>query len=632
MKINLGAVSLVALNLMAGMALAQEGEPAPGEVQTEEVAPAAEPAPEAAPEAATEPAAEAVGEVGQPAAADPIPEEVTALLNDTRPLADMDAAELRNRAKSARNFAKQQGLPDDVRAKLQNIAQASHAELDARANQPKKAEEPAAAEQPPAPAEQPVEQAAPVEQPPAPAEQPVEQAAPVEQPPAPVEQPVEQAAPVEQPPAPAEQPVEQAAPVEQPAEQPVEQPAAKSVEAPVAPAQPPAVDKKEVQELDANAGEPEAEKKAKAFLASEIPLDQMSDDDLKARLDAMRDLMADNELSQKTERALRKQLQADKQVLRQRVAAKQAADELAKASADADAAKKAEQQAQQQGTAPKKNKRPRVVIIPQITIETPVTEILRDRRRSEELSDSELRRRTSVFRDAQARNDLENFDEQDRMFWRESMRRDRELLRRRMAEERRLRAEELALNADDEGLDVEEDFQPGRKALRNVFEAEADDEELEEILVAPPKKKVRQRYTVEEIADREELRDAMPRIEIDTIRFGFNEAFVREEEVENLDRIAAIVERVLRKNPREVFLIEGHTDAVGSDSYNLKLSRARADAIKKALVAYYVISPRNLQTVGLGERYLKIPTAEPEGENRRVSISRATPLIGELEE
>lgn len=607
MKIKLGAVSLVALSLMAGVALAQEGEPAPGEVQTEQAAPAAEPAAEPAPETAAE--------VGQPAAADPIPEEVLALLNDTRPVADIDAAELRNRARAARNFAKQQGLPDDVRAKLQEIAQTARAELDARANQPKKAEEPAAAEQPPVPAEPPVEQAAPVEQPPAPAQQPVEQAAPLEQPPAPVEQPVEQAAPVEQP-----------------AEQPVEQPAAKSAETPAAPAQPPAVDKTEVQELDANAGEPEAEKKAKAFLASAAPVEQMSDDDLKARLDAMRDLMAGNELSQKTERALRKQLQTDRRVLRQRVAAKQAADELAKAKADADAAKKAEQQAQQQGTAPKKNKRPSIVIIPQITINTPVPEILRDRRRSEELSDSELRRRVSVFRDAQARNDWEEFDEEDQLYWRESMRRDRELLRRRMAEERRMRAEELALNADDEGLDVEDTFQPGRKAPRNVFEAEADDEELEDILVSAPKKKVRQRYTVEEIADREELRDAMPRIEIDTIRFGFNEAFVREEEVENLDRIAAIMERVLRKNPREIFLVEGHTDAVGSDAYNLKLSRARAEAIKKALVTYYVISPRNLQTVGLGERYLKIPTAEAEGENRRVSLSRATPLVGELED
>ncbi len=182
MKIKLGAVSLVALSLMAGVALAQEGEPAPGEVQTEQAAPAAEPAAEPAPETAAE--------VGQPAAADPIPEEVLALLNDTRPVADIDAAELRNRARAARNFAKQQGLPDDVRAKLQEIAQTARAELDARANQPKKAEEPAAAEQPPAPAEPPVEQAAPVEQPPAPAQQPVEQAAPLEQPPAPVEQPV----------------------------------------------------------------------------------------------------------------------------------------------------------------------------------------------------------------------------------------------------------------------------------------------------------------------------------------------------------------------------------------------------------------------------------------------------------
>ncbi len=614
---KLGAVSLLALGLVAGGAWAQEGEPAPGE--------GAAPVEQAPAEAAPAEQAPVVAA---------IPAEVQALLDDTRPVTEIETGELRNRARAARGFAKQQGLPDDVRGRLQQIAQEARTELDARANQQKAAEPeqpPAPAEQQPAPAEQPVEQAAPPEPPPAPAEQPVEQAAPVEPAPAPAEQPVEQAAPAAEPAAPvAEQPAEQAAPVEQP-------PAATQEQA--APAAPPVVDKKEVQELDANAGNPEAEKKAKAYLADETPVDSLSDDDLKARLDGMRDLMADNELSQKTERALRKKLQAERDVLRARIATKEAAAEQEKLKAEAAKAaeqqKKAEDEAAAQGTAPKGdkgNKKPRIVIAPQITINTPVTEVLRDRRRSEDLSDSELRRRVKVFRDAQGRNDWEDFDEQDQLFWRESMRRDRELLRRRMAEERRQRQEELAMNADDFDFEVEDEFQPGRKAPRNVFEAEADDEELEEILIAPPKKKVRQRYTIEDIADREELRDAMPRIEIDTIRFGFNEAFVREEEVDNLDRIAAIIERVLRKRPREVFLIEGHTDAVGSDSYNLKLSRARAEAVKKALTTYYVISPRNLQTVGLGERYLKIPTAEPEGENRRVSISRATPLVGELDE
>jgi outer membrane protein OmpA-like peptidoglycan-associated protein len=62
------------------------------------------------------------------------------------------------------------------------------------------------------------------------------------------------------------------------------------------------------------------------------------------------------------------------------------------------------------------------------------------------------------------------------------------------------------------------------------------------------------------------------------------------------------------------------------------LSKARAEAVKKALSTYYIIPTKNLKTVGLGERYLKIPTAEAEQENRRVSISRATAVIGEAEE
>ncbi len=57
-------------------------------------------------------------------------------------------------------------------------------------------------------------------------------------------------------------------------------------------------------------------------------------------------------------------------------------------------------------------------------------------------------------------------------------------------------------------------------------------------------------------------------------------------------------------------MIEGHTDAVGSDAANLQLSRERALAVKEALSTYYVIPPENLKTVGFGEKYLKIPTEE----------------------
>jgi outer membrane protein OmpA-like peptidoglycan-associated protein len=166
----------------------------------------------------------------------------------------------------------------------------------------------------------------------------------------------------------------------------------------------------------------------------------------------------------------------------------------------------------------------------------------------------------------------------------------------------------------------------------DLFAAEVEDEDIERALLAPPRKKIVRRIKVEEIATQPKVRAAMTRIEVDTIRFGFNEAFVREEEVDSLDQIASVIERVLKKYPREVFLIEGHTDAVGADAYNDKLSKARAEAVKKALSTYYIIPSKNLKTVGLGERYLKIPTAEQEQENRRVSISRATAVVGEAED
>ena len=118
-------------------------------------------------------------------------------------------------------------------------------------------------------------------------------------------------------------------------------------------------------------------------------------------------------------------------------------------------------------------------------------------------------------------------------------------------------------------------------------------------------------------------------VTLDTINFGFDEARIGRDQVRKLDRLAGALERIIRRNPEEVFLLEGHTDAVGSDGYNLDLSMLRADAVKEALVDEYGIPARNLETEGYGEDYLKVPTQEPEWLNRRVTVRRITPLLSE---
>jgi outer membrane protein OmpA-like peptidoglycan-associated protein len=183
------------------------------------------------------------------------------------------------------------------------------------------------------------------------------------------------------------------------------------------------------------------------------------------------------------------------------------------------------------------------------------------------------------------------------------VKRDRKRLRDRLVEERNIRRVELENESNIRRIEIDdEDFDDADQIEDDIFAAEAEDEEIEKVIIAPPKKKVRRVASVEELADKPDVRNSLRRIEIDTIRFGFSEAFVREEEIENLDEIALVIERVLKKYPREVFLIEGHTDAVGSDAYNLKLSKARAEAVKKALTSFYIIPSKNLKTVGLGER------------------------------
>lgn len=577
-------------------------------------------------------------------AAPQVPEEVLVLLNDIRPLSELSVDELGKRAKQARNFSRMKALPAETRDQLQAMAQAARGEIAAREQQAAQPEAPAA-EQPAAPevAQQPAVEA--------PAAQPAEDAAPaaVELPPDVAnllndQRPLSELTPEEldnrfklarqfsrakklpeetkaqlagiakaaREELMARETAAQTVPEPQVLPETAAQPPAVE-QPPVAEAQPPAAappaDAKQLQQLDGNAAVPEAEAKAKAYLEDPTPADKLSDEDLRKRLDGIRELMAGNELSRKTEQALRKKLRVEREVLRNRVAM-------------AEPPKPAKPEAGSE-PAPKPSKFDRKDYTFNLEI------VLNDRRPSEELQDYELRRRLEVYRQYD-RDDRYSADQ--RAYWRAVRQRDEALLQQRLLRERRQRQAELASRYEDDQYDIElgEGYDPDQRD--DVYAAEVDDEELEEVLVAAPRRKIDRRYTVEEIESSPDLREALPRIEIDTVRFGFNEAFVRPEEVGNLDRIGEIMERVLSKHPRERFLIEGHTDAVGSDAANLKLSRERAAAIKKALTTYYVIDPKNLQTVGYGERYLKIPTAEAEQENRRVSVSRATSVLGELDE
>ena len=76
-----------------------------------------------------------------------------------------------------------------------------------------------------------------------------------------------------------------------------------------------------------------------------------------------------------------------------------------------------------------------------------------------------------------------------------------------------------------------------------------------------------------------------------------------------------------------MFLIEGHTDAVGAATYNLALSDRRAETVALALTEYFDVPPENMITQGYGEAYLKIRTLEDERANRRAAVRRITPLL-----
>ena len=122
------------------------------------------------------------------------------------------------------------------------------------------------------------------------------------------------------------------------------------------------------------------------------------------------------------------------------------------------------------------------------------------------------------------------------------------------------------------------------------------------------------------------VRDRMPRVDLD-INFETGSWQLSPDQIARLSVIARALGSAIERNLSEVFLIEGHTDAVGNDDDNLSLSDRRAEAVAVALTEQFQIPPENLVTQGYGEQQLKVPSNGPERLNRRVAVRRITPLI-----
>jgi outer membrane protein OmpA-like peptidoglycan-associated protein len=118
----------------------------------------------------------------------------------------------------------------------------------------------------------------------------------------------------------------------------------------------------------------------------------------------------------------------------------------------------------------------------------------------------------------------------------------------------------------------------------------------------------------EEIA---EIASTKPRIDLE-IQFDYNSADISRNSMPAVQELGkALSNSSLRGS---TFVVAGHTDAVGGETYNQDLSERRADTIKRYLTEKYGINGTDLVTVGYGKTKPKDVNAPMDPANRRVQV------------
>jgi outer membrane protein OmpA-like peptidoglycan-associated protein len=122
------------------------------------------------------------------------------------------------------------------------------------------------------------------------------------------------------------------------------------------------------------------------------------------------------------------------------------------------------------------------------------------------------------------------------------------------------------------------------------------------------------------LSEREELATIAkdkPNIDLE-ITFDYNSADISSK---SLGAVQALGRALTNPDLKgSTFVVAGHTDAAGGESYNQELSERRADSIKKYLIDNYHISSADLVTVGYGKTKLKDPNQPMAEANRRVQV------------
>ena len=114
-----------------------------------------------------------------------------------------------------------------------------------------------------------------------------------------------------------------------------------------------------------------------------------------------------------------------------------------------------------------------------------------------------------------------------------------------------------------------------------------------------------------------EISSTKPNIDLE-IQFDYNSAQISKNSTQAVQELGkALSNSNLRGS---TFVVAGHTDGIGGDSFNQDLSERRADTIKRYLVDKYGLTGSDLVTVGYGKTKLKDAANPADPVNRRVQV------------